>query len=153
MIYFLCTAQALLPADYTHIHWLEQEKDYPLAKEYWKALGQELKRSTWEKAHEYGYSYTGVIEDGRVVSIAGVWRFSETYWEVAAVSTLLEWRNKGYAQRTVAFVTAYIFASSRQPTCSTDDDNPAMIRTAERVGFQRISPEQVKWKYPRLPDF
>lgn len=153
MIYFICTPSNLLPADFTHIRWLEVDRDYPLAKQYWQALRQELRQNTWEKAHDYGYSYAGLIEGERIISCAGVWRFSETHWEVAAVSTLPHYRKQGYSQRAVAFVTAYILASGRHATCSTEDHNLAMIHTAQGAGFQRIPGEQVKWSYPRLPDF
>jgi len=153
MIYIICKGQEITTIDTSRVRWLECRADYPLAKDYWKALGQELTRDTWTKAHEYGYQYAAIIEDGRIASMAGVWRFSEDCWEAAAVSTLEGFRRRGYAKSCVAFVIEYILAAGKLATCSTGDDNLAMIATAKSVGFQVLPKERVWWNYPNLPEF
>lgn len=153
MIYFTCKAQDLTTIETSRVRWLECAADYALAKDYWKARGTELAHDTWTKAHEYGYQYAAIIEDGRIVSSAGVLRFSEACWEVAAVGTLEDFRRRGYARSVVAFVTAYILNAGLLATCSTSDDNEAMTATAKSVGFQVIPKDEVWWKYPNLPDF
>ena len=92
------------------------------------------------------------MQDDKIVSCAGVWRYSDEAWEVAAVGTLDGFCHKGHTKRIGAFVAAYILASGRLATCSTDDGNIAMIATAKRVGFQKIPEERVWWVYPLSPD-
>jgi predicted GNAT family acetyltransferase len=142
-----------ISADSTGVRWLDMEKDYILARDYWAAIGQELKNSTWMKAYEFGYEYAAVIEFERIVSIAAVWRFSDKVWELAAVNTLPSRRQRGYSKRVVSFVTSSILQADRLATCSTDDRNIAMIATAKSVGFKVVPFDQVWWKQPDLPDF
>ena len=153
MIYFLCTPADFRPVPTPGVRWLEREADYALARRYWLDVGQSLKRSTWDAAHEYGYQYAAILEGGQIVALAGAWRFAEECWEVAAVSTLPAFRRRGYARRLVTFVTAFILQSGRSATCSTDDDNRAMAATAESVGFRQVPAAEVWWKFPQLPDF
>ena len=127
--------------------------DYELARRYWEGWGQTLSFNVWKTAHAYGYQYAAIVEREGIISSAGVWRFSEECWEVAAVSTLASHRRQGYSRRVVAFITAYIHASNRLATCSTGDENIAMIATARSVGFRPVPAEQVWWRYPQLPDF
>lgn len=152
-VYSICTKQSFIPIDTGQVRWLEQATDYELARGYWRDFGQDLHCSTWRKAHEFGYQYAAIVENGRIVSNAGVWRFSEAVWGVGHVSTLESLRRRGYAKRTVAFVTAFILKAGRLATCSTIDDNIAMIATAKCVGFREIPQEKVWWTHPKLPDF
>ena len=153
MIYFTCTPTNLILTETSRVRWLGCAADYALAKVYWQAHGQELTRDTWTKAHEYGYQYAAIIEDGQIASMTGVWRFSEDCWEAAAVSTLEGFRRRGYAKSCMAFVIEYILAAGKLATCSTGDDNLAMIATAQSVGFQVMPKDKVWWNYPDLPDF
>jgi predicted GNAT family acetyltransferase len=143
MISFVCSVQDLIPLDATGIRWLEQDADYALARAYWGARGQDLSRDTWEGAHASGYRYAALVREGRILSCAAAWRYSDEAWEVAAVGTLDEFRRQGYATRVVAFVTAYILASGRVATCSTGEDNVAMRATARRVGFREVPAGEV----------
>lgn len=69
------------------------------------------------------------------MALAAVWTYSETHWEVAAVSTAPAVRQQGYGKAVVSFVTAHILAHGRTATISTQDTNVAMRTTAESVGF------------------
>jgi predicted GNAT family acetyltransferase len=151
--FFVCTKNDLALVKCENVRWLEKEADYELARLYWKEVGQISSLNTWAKAHEYGYQYAGILEGGRIISLAGVWRFSQDCWEVVAVSTLENCRRKGYSRSIVAFITSYILKSGRLATCSTDDDNIAMIATASSVGFRPVPVEKIWWAYPQLPDF
>jgi RimJ/RimL family protein N-acetyltransferase len=153
MIYFVCTENNLIPIKSENVRWLDKDNDYELARIYWQEWGQVLSYSTWNKAHEYGYQYAGIVEHGKIVSSAGIWRFSEKLWEIAAVSTLESHRKKGYSKSVIAFITSYTHKFGCVATCSTSDDNVAMIATAESVGFQQVPESEVWWNYPQLPDF
>jgi len=143
------------------VRWLDWESDYDLASTIWPEEFP-LELGTWQEARQLGYRYCGVVErqhverrrverrhverrrvderpvgGQRLLSIAAVWRYSETAWEVAAVRTQPDARRQGYAKAAVSFVTAHILDSGRRATCTTGADNVAMQRTAESVGFVR----------------
>jgi predicted GNAT family acetyltransferase len=119
------------------VRWLDWDLDFSLAQAMWpEALP--LTRATWDEARALGYRYCGAIEQGYIRAIAAVWRYSEMAWEVAAVRTLPEARRQGYAKAVVSFVTAHILDAGKRATCTTGEDNLAMQRTAESVGFCRI---------------
>lgn len=154
MRYFTCAQADLLAVDTSDVRWLDPDADYSLARQYWLGIsGADLAQSTWVKAHEYGYQYAAILKAGQIISMAAVWRFSPTAWEVAAVSTLPAHRCQGHSRKVIAFVTAYILAAGRLATCSTEDNNQAMAATAKSAGFQEIPAAQVWWKFPDLPDF
>lgn len=152
LVRFTCSQKDFIPVACHPVRWLDLESDYKLAEAYWGAYGQALSDDQWQKAHGFGYQYAAILEAGRIVSSAGVWRFSEDCWEVAAVSTLEDFRRRGYARQAVAFVTRYILEAGKLATCSTGEANSAMIATAKSVGFRLVSPNEVWWKYPRLED-
>jgi predicted GNAT family acetyltransferase len=153
LVYFACTRGDFIAAAYDQVRWLDLDNDYPLARDYWGAHGQLLSADQWKKAHAFGYQYAAVIAAERIISTAGLWRFSEDCWEVAAVSTLQDFRRRGYACQTVAFVTHHILEAGKLATCATGEGNAAMIATAKSVGFQPVPEAEVWWKYPRLEDF
>jgi GNAT superfamily N-acetyltransferase len=119
------------------VRWLDWDRDFTLAQALWPEAFP-LTRATWDESRKLGYRYCGAIDRGRIWAIAAVWRYSETAWEAAAVRTLPEGRRQGYAKAVVSFVTANILDAGRRATCTTGDDNLAMQRTAESVGYYRI---------------
>ena len=153
MLYFVCWRKDFIPGPTPGVRWLDKAAEYELARRYWEGFGQDLTYCTWDKAHEFGYSYAALIEDDHILSSAGVWRFSDEVWEVSAVSTWTAYRRLGYSRRVVTFVTAYILSEGRLPVCSTTDGNQAMTATALSVGFHQIPKAEVWWKYPELPEF
>lgn len=136
MIHLTCTQEEFTPPEYSSVRWLERDADYELARELCAACKQDLSYSEWVEAHDLGYTYAGIIEEGKLISCAAVWRYSEQAWEVAAVVTRDGYRRRGYSKQVIAFVTAHILEQGRRPTCTTNDDNIAMIATARSVGFR-----------------
>jgi len=76
-----------------------------------------------------------IWEDGKIVARAAVWKYSETAWEVAAVSTLPGYRKRGYGAMVVSHLTAIILTNGKVATCTTGDTNTAMRGLAKKVGF------------------
>ena len=152
-IYFSCSKDTFYPVNTSRVQWLQKDLDFKVAQWYWQQCQCPLTHQTWITAHEYGYQYAIIMEADQPVTCAGVWRFSDIAWEVAAVSTLSPYRKRGYAKQVVSFVTAYILGANRLATCGTSEGNTAMIATAESVGFQIVPQEAVWWKYPELPNF
>ena len=153
LVYFTCTTADLLPIDSNGVRWLNPDKDYELARRYWASFDQTLRKSTWIKAHEYCYEYAANLENNWITACAAAWRFSENTWDVAAVSTLPDYRRQGRSRATIAFVTAHILEAGRVATCCTEANNQAAISAIRSVGFQPIDPAQVWWTYPKLPEF
>jgi RimJ/RimL family protein N-acetyltransferase len=132
-----CTPATFTPRARHPVRWLDWEADFGLAQAMWPEA-YPLTPEIWQEAREAGYRYCAVIEDGRILSIAAVWRYSDEAWEAAAVSTRPDARRRGCAASVVSFATAHILDSGRRATCTTAADNLAMQRTAEAVGFRRI---------------
>ena len=85
---------------------------------------------TW---HDYA-----IIEEGRMISRAAIWQRSEDAWEVAAVSTVPEYRRKGYGEAVVRYCLAKILEAGKAATLTTRDSNTAMIKTAFKAGFKEV---------------
>ena len=127
-----CVAATFRPRQPHAVRWLDMEADYPLARDFWAFP---ISPEDWQGFRNEGYQYCAVVEDGRIISIAAAWRYSDHAWELAAVSTLPEFRQRGYGQSVGSFVTAAILSGGRRATCLTAADNVAMQRTAQSVGF------------------
>ncbi len=132
----VCDPKTFRPVDHSGVRWLDTERDYPLAAEFWpREIGLSLQ--DWQDARNQGYRYCAIVEGGRIVSLGAVWKYSRDRWEVAAIRTAPEFRGRGYAKRIVSFVTEHILASGRVPTCTVSAENVAMIRVVESVGFRK----------------
>lgn len=127
-----CAAATFRPLQSHAVRWLEVEADYPLARDFWAFP---ISPEDCQGFRDEGYQYCAVVEDGRIVSIAAAWRYSEQAWELAVVSTAPEFRRCGYGQSVASFVTATILTQGRRATCLTATENVAMQKTAQSVGF------------------
>lgn len=87
-----------------------------------------------EKTIDFG-NYTGVFEDGKLVSMAGH-RFNPTpYTEVSAVCTHPNHLGKGYAYRLLREQIKRILAKNEIPFLHVRDDNEGAIKLYEKLGF------------------
>ena len=82
-----------------------------------------------------------IIEQGEIISRAGIWKVNNTHWEVAGVSTLPEYRRQGYGEAVVRSCIAKILESGKIATCTTKTTNIAMINTALKAGFRIVKEE------------
>jgi len=137
-IHYECTSSTFRPTITYPVRWLDWDRDYVLAQAMWPET-MPLTPWIWQEARQARYQYCAVIEHDQIQSIAAVWRYSETAWEVAAVSTRPEVRQRGYAKAVVSFATTHILAVGKRATCSTASDNLSMQRTAESVGFYQVN--------------
>jgi hypothetical protein len=139
IVSLVCTPETFMPAPDPRVRWLDQEADFPLARESWEAKGLPMTRADWDDWHRQGYRYCGIIEDQRLVAFAAAWAYSPTAWELAAVHTREGYSSRGYSKDVCSFVTAHILASGRQATCSTRIDNSPMLRVVASLGYRPIS--------------
>jgi RimJ/RimL family protein N-acetyltransferase len=136
MIWLKCTKDDFQPANCDHVRWLDWDPDFELASSMWP-VDCPLTREVWIQARADGYRYCGAFVGKTIISIGAEYRYSEPAWMVAAVRTATAFRRKGHAKGVVSFVTAHILDAGRVATCCTAENNAAMIRTAESVGFRK----------------
>jgi ribosomal protein S18 acetylase RimI-like enzyme len=87
-----------------------------------------------EKTIDFG-NYTGVFEDGKLVSMAGH-RFNPTpYTEVSAVCTHPDHLGKGYAYCLLREQIKRILAKNEIPFLHVRDDNEGAIKLYQKLGF------------------
>ncbi len=79
-----------------------------------------------------------IIENGEIIARAGICKVNDTEWEVAGVSTLPEYRKKGYGEAVVRSCIAKILESGKTAICTTKTTNTAMINTALKAGFRIV---------------
>ena len=79
-----------------------------------------------------------ILDNGKIVSRAAIWKYSPTAWEVAAVSTSPEHRGKGYGEMLVSHCTAIILRNGKIATFTTNDQNITMRKLIEKAGFTKI---------------
>ncbi len=139
MVHYRCSRAAFQPSYHYPVRWLEWEADFALAQVYWDSCHSPLSYETWQEARGLGYRYAAVVKDGKILSIAACWRYSEEAWELAAVGTREEYQGMGYAKAVCSFVTAAILEAGRTATCTTAEDNLAMQKTAESLGYERMA--------------
>ncbi len=79
-----------------------------------------------------------IIEDGQIISRAGIWKVNDKCWEIAGVSTLPCCRKQGYGEAVVRSCIAKILQEGKAATCTTKKTNTAMINTALKAGFKIV---------------
>jgi ribosomal protein S18 acetylase RimI-like enzyme len=79
----------------------------------------------------------GVIS-GRVVAIGHTSAISGGYADIG-VHTASDWRCRGFATACASMVASRVQAMGLIPVWSTSEDNPASIKIAEKLGFERVS--------------
>ncbi|EOT44647.1 GNAT family N-acetyltransferase [Enterococcus columbae] len=86
----------------------------------------------------------GVRVDGKIVSIARSTAECPGLAMLVGVATLAPFRNHGYAQQTVAKLTADLLVEGKAPCLFYE--NPIAARIYERLGYNRVG----KWRIVRL---
>ena len=127
-----CTPATFRPCELHHVRWLDWEEDFVAVNKFWF---QPLSMEEWLSFRDMQYRYCAVIESASICSIAALWRYSDSAWEVAAVKTSPEHQRRGLGKSVVSFVTRAILAEGRLATCLTASENLPMQKTAQSVGF------------------
>ncbi len=80
----------------------------------------------------------GAVLPGRIVSIAATYGLQEKYVDVA-ISTLNEFRGRGYARAAASLVAAKVQEVGRVPIWSCEPTNISSLQVASRLGFREVS--------------
>ena len=125
-------------ADAADIRWLKPE-DLSVFEEHLALCGQKFDTETlWAAIWADGTEYCVLYADGKPVARACIEKYAADKWEVSDVRTAREYRGRGYAYRICAVVRNAILAQGKTPTIRTEQDNLAMRRVIEKLGFAEM---------------
>ena len=133
----LCVTRELIqPADLWAVRWLTEDDVQSFAEPFQRDQDHGWTLEEFQQLQNDGYSYCGILIDGRLCSVSGLWKRAPDVWEVIAVGTKEEYRRRGMARSTVHFVADYILQHARVASYTSRETNIASICTAQSVGFR-----------------
>jgi len=134
----LCVTKSELnqPKNMWQVRWITDDDHKAITEPFrkWQDRGWTLEE--FQQLREEGYLYCGVFLDGRICSIAGLWKRAEDVWEVIAVGTREEYMRQGMAKSCVYFIADYILQNRKAASYTARESNIASVRTAQSVGFK-----------------
>ncbi len=77
------------------------------------------------------------VIDGNIVAIAHTYAETTLHADIG-VSTLEQWRGKGFATAAASLVAQEIQARGKVPVWSCGEDNTASLRVAQKLGFAEV---------------
>jgi len=135
MMHLCVTKELFNPANIWLVRWINEDNYEAFSKPWGKGV-QGWTLEEWRRLQKEGYSYCGVLLNGNICSIAGVWKRACDVWEVIAVGTKEKYRRQGMAKSVVSFITEYILQHVNVASYTSRESNIASIRTAQSVGFR-----------------
>ena len=121
--------------DFAKIRWMKRE-EWRLFNEHLLLRGQKpLSLVVWNKVYDEGTIYCLLFDEKLPVARACVEKYSESMWEVADVRVARNYRNRGFAYAVSVYVLNYILENTKIPTIRTEENNDAMQRVIEKIGF------------------
>ena len=121
------------------IRWLEPEERTLFNGHLRLCRQKSLSRKQWDGIVQADTRYCGLFIDGKMVARAGIEKLTDRYWEISDVRVAKEYRNRGYATAISGFVADEILKNGRVPTVRTRQDNDAMRKVIQKLGFQPFS--------------
>lgn len=79
----------------------------------------------------------GAIVNGNIVAIAHTYAETDLHVDIG-VSTVEQWRGKGFATAAASLVAQEIQAKGKVPAWSCGEDNTASLRVAQKLGFTEV---------------
>ena len=79
----------------------------------------------------------GAVVDGNIVAIAHTYAETDLHADIG-VSTVEQWREKGFATAAASLVAREIQAKGKVPAWSCGEDNAASLRVAQKLGFTEV---------------
>jgi hypothetical protein len=79
----------------------------------------------------------GAIVDGNIVAIAHTYAQTNLHADIG-VSTVEQWREKGFATAAASLVAQEIQDRGKVPVWSCGEDNTASLRVAQKLGFTEV---------------
>ena len=113
------------------VRWLDIDLDIELIKKYYEVLGNKIQKEDFNDK----WRLCALIVNNDIISFGGALFMTSWNWEIGAVSTHPQFRNKGYAKIVCSFIAHYILENGKQATCNTDTDNIAMQKVMQAIGM------------------
>lgn len=135
LVHLCVTKELIQPADLWAVRWLTEDDAPAFAEPFGKNLKRGWTLEEFRQLQESGYSYCGILIDGRLCSIAGLWKRAPDAWEVIAVGTKEDHRRQGMARSVVYFIADYILQNVQVASYTSRETNTASIRTAQSIGY------------------
>lgn len=145
VVKFICTKDDFEGMADVRVELFDAFENYDMLNEF---FGKHDKKLMEDKNTYFdGYDFESwddyvIIENGEIIARAGIWKMNDSEWEVAGVSTLPEYRKKGYGETVVRSCIAKILESGKVATCTTKTTNTPMINTALKAGFKIVEEEK-----------
>jgi predicted GNAT family acetyltransferase len=79
----------------------------------------------------------GAVVDGNIVAIAHTYAQTNLHADIG-VSTVEQWREKGFATAAASLVAQEIQDRGKVPVWSCGEDNTASLRVAQKLGFTEV---------------
>lgn len=146
VVKFVCTKEDFKGMADERVQLFDAFENYDMLNEF---FGKHDKKLMEDKATYFdGYDFKAwddyvIIEQGEIIARAGIWKMNEKEWEVAGVSSLPEYRKKGYGEAVVRSCIAKILEEGRVATCTTKTTNTPMINTAIKSGFRIVKENEI----------
>lgn len=116
-----------------NVRWLDIDNEFNLISDYYSEFGcANIKKEDFDETQ---WKCCAVIINNKILSYAGALYMSQSNWEIGAVSTLPQERNKSYAKVTTSFIAHYILENGKQATLNTEIHNEAMKKVAQQIGM------------------
>ncbi len=155
LVHLCVTRELIQPADLWAVRWLTEDDAEAFAEPFQKGLERGWTLEGFRQLQDAGYSYCGILIDGRLCSMAGLRKRVPDVWEVMAVCTKEEYRRRGMARSVVYFIANYILQHVEVASYTSREMNIASIRTAQSIGYTYCTNivNDEKWcvKVPRSP--
>lgn len=154
-VYLCVTKELIQPPDLWVVRWLTEDDAEAFAEPFHKSQDHGWTLEEFRQLQEEGYSYCGILLEGRLCSVAGLWKRAPDVWEVISVGTREEYRSRGMARSVVHFVADYILQHVKVASYTSREANTASIRTAQSIGFRycmnTVDGERWCATHPRSP--
>lgn len=136
--------EVFIPAEARNIRWLDQsDHDYEL---FCRFVARPLPRAQYDRFPGNNIRVAAMIEGGRIVAMAYDTPCTADTHAVSGVETSSDFRKRECARAVVSFATAHALAAGQNAMLVTRDDQPAMIRIAESLGYtQQEIINVIKW--------
>lgn len=133
----LCVTRELLrPANLWAVRWITEDDADIFIEPFREDQDHGWTLEEFRTYKKEGYRYCGIFVDGRLCSVAGVWKRTSDVWEVIAVGTREEYKRRGMARSVVAFAAEHILQHVKAASYTSRKTNTASIYTAQSVGFR-----------------
>lgn len=124
---------------YNYIRLHKIPDDYNMINDFLKHMNRKLTFNEWIKNsnnEEDEIVYYGMFLNNKMVTSGAIERYTTDKWETSDIRTERNERGNGYASQIVYYITKKILEYSKIATIRTMEDNIAMTKIINNMGFK-----------------